>query len=377
MKKPRSARIETLAVHAGHSVDPATGAVAMPIQLSTTFERAADGSFPSGYTYSRTDNPNRKALEQAMATLEGGAAGAAFASGLAATMSVFHALSPADHVIVSSDVYHGTTKMLHHLYERWGLAMSFINFDEPDALAQALRTKTRLVWMETPSNPLLKIIDIAAVAQLTQQAGALLLCDNSWAPIVQRPLDLGCDLVMHSTTKYIGGHCDVTGGVLVAKTDDEFFAAIRTVQTEGGAVPSPFDCWLTLRGVRTLPCRMRAHSENALAIARFLSTHAKIDRVYYPGLDTHPAHEIAAKQMSAFSGMLSFEVHGGLDDAMAVAGRTKLFTRATSLGGTESLIEHRASIEGPATRTPQNLLRVSVGLEHADDLIADLEQALG
>ncbi|MDQ2868603.1 MAG: aminotransferase class V-fold PLP-dependent enzyme [Verrucomicrobiota bacterium] len=377
MKKPRPARIETLAVHVGHTTDPGTGAVIMPIHLSTTFERAADGSFPGGYTYSRTDNPNRKALEQAMTALEGGAAAAAFASGLAATMSVFHALSPGDHVIVSSDVYHGTTKMLHHLFDRWGLVMSFINFDEPDALAHALRTKTRLVWMETPTNPLLKIIDLAAMAKLTRAAGALLICDNSWAPIVQRPLDLGCDLVMHSTTKYIGGHCDVTGGVLVAKTDDEFFARIRAVQTEGGAVPSPFDCWLVLRGLRALPCRMRAHSENALAVARFLARHANVERVFYPGLASHPAHEIAAKQMSAFSGMLSFEVRGGLDDAMAVAGRTKLFTRATSLGGTESLIEHRASIEGPATRTPQNLLRVSVGLEHADDLIADLEQALG
>jgi cystathionine gamma-synthase len=248
---------------------------------------------------------------------------------------------------------------------------------DPDAVRKALRPNTKLAWAETPSNPLLKIVDLAAVAEIVRGPGAILVCDNTWAPVLQRPFDLGADLILHSTTKYFGGHCDVLGGIVVAKTESEFFQRIRSIQYEGGAVPSPFDCWLILRGMRTLPWRMRAHSENASKIAEFLARHPKVKRVHYPGLQSHPRHKIALKQMSASGGMLSLEVKDGYDAAMQVAAKTKVFIRATSLGGVESLIEHRASIEGPGTTSPEGLLRLSIGLENADDLIEDLDRALG
>jgi len=244
------------------------------------------------------------------------------------------------------------------------------------AVENALRSTTKLAWTETPSNPLLKIVDLAAVAQIVHGAGAICVCDNTWAPTLQRPFDLGADLVLHSTTKYFGGHCDVLGGIVVTNVENDFFQRLRSIQYEGGAVPSPFDCWLILRGMRTLPWRMRAHSENAMKVADFLSEHPKVARVYYPGLKSHPGHETAAKQMSMFGGMLSLEVKDGRDAAMSVAAKTKIFTRATSLGGVESLIEHRASIEGAGTTSPEALLRLSIGLENADDLIEDLDQAL-
>jgi cystathionine gamma-synthase len=373
----RKARLETLAVHAGHSIDPATGAVSAPIHLSTTFERNADGSFPHGFTYTRANNPNRQALETAVAIVEGGAVAAAFASGSAATMAILHALKPGDRVVAPTDAYYGTTKLLRDLFLRWGLEASFVDMAVPNDIDRALALKPRLVWIETPSNPLLKIVDIASMAKRAHDSGAMCVCDNTWAPTLQRPFDLGADVIIHSTTKYIGGHCDVAGGVVVAKEDSEFFRNIREIQGEGGAVPSPFDCWLVLRGLRTLPWRMRAHSQNAMAVANFLAGHDKVERVYYPGLATHPAHEIASLQMREFSGMLSFEVKGAEGAAMDVAAKTRIFIRATSLGGVESLIEHRASIEGPTTRAPKSLLRLSVGLEHPEDLIADLDQALG
>jgi cystathionine gamma-synthase len=369
-------RIETLAVHAGHEVDAATGAVATPIHLSTTFERDAEGNYPHGYIYGRSANPNRSALEVAMAALEGGDEAAAFGSGLAASSAVLQALAAGDHVVAPTDVYHGMTKLLREVYMRWGLEASFADMTNVDAVRKAVRPETKLIWIETPSNPLLKITDISALAEVAHAAGALCACDNTWAPIVQRPLDLGCDLVMHSTTKYLGGHSDVTGGAIVAKGATDFFARVREIQTTCGGVPSPFDCWLILRGMRSLPWRMRGHCENALKVATWLADHARVEAVHYPALASHPGHGIAARQMSAFSGMLSFEVRGGKEAAMAVAARTKLFIQATSLGGVESLIEHRASIKGEDPRTPQGLLRLSVGLEHADDLIEDLAQAL-
>jgi cystathionine gamma-synthase len=369
-------RIETLAVHAGHEVDPATGAVAMPIHLSTTFERDAEGNYPHGFIYGRSANPNRQSLEEALAALEGGEAAAAFSSGLAASNAVLQALAPGDHVIAPTDVYHGMTKLLREVYMRWGLAVGFVDMTRLDDIRKAVRPETKLIWIETPSNPLLKITDIAAVAEIAHASGALCACDNTWAPIVQRPLDLGCDLVMHSTTKYLGGHSDVTGGAIVAKTSTDFFARVREIQTTCGGVPSPFDCWLVLRGTRSLPWRMRGHCENGSNVAAWLADHARVEKVHYPGLASHAGHEIAARQMSAFSGMLSFEVRGGREAALAVAAKTKLFIQATSLGGVESLIEHRASIKGEDPRTPQGLLRLSVGLEHADDLIEDLAQAL-
>ncbi len=371
-------RIETLAVRAASGPDPATGAVAPPIHLSTTFERDSDGSFPRGFIYSRSGNPTRAALETALAALEGGAVAAAFASGSAASMGVLQALRPGDHVVAPRDAYHGTTRLLRDLLAPWRLESTFVDMTDLGAVKAALRPATRLVWVETPSNPLLKITDIAAVAELAHAAGARCACDNTWAtPIAQRPLDLGADLVVHATTKYLGGHSDVTGGAVVARADDEFFARVGSVQTTGGAVPSPFDCWLVLRGLRTLPVRMRAHADHAQRVAEFLAAHPACEAVHYPGLPGHPDHAIARRQMSLFSGMVSFQVRGDGARALAVAARLRLFTRATSLGGVESLIEHRASIEGPGTLTPDNLLRASIGLEHPDDLIADLAQALG
>jgi cystathionine gamma-synthase len=378
-------KIETLAVHAGSAIDPATGAVSSPIHLSTTFERDAEGTYSRGFMYTRNNNPNRQALEQGISALEGGVAAAAFASGTGASMSIFQALAPGDHVLAHVDAYYGTSRLLREIFQRWGLDVTFVDMSDLLAIGKGLRSKTKLAWMETPSNPLLKIVDLAAVAQIVHESGAICVCDNTWAPTLQRPFDLGADLILHSTTKYFGGHCDVLGGVVVSKVEDDFFKRIRSIQYEGGAVPSPFDCWLILRGMRTLPWRMRAHSGNAMKVADFLSRHSKVARVHYPGLKSHPGHEIAAKQMSIrsanvqdklFGGMLSFEVKDGRDAAISLAAKTKIFTRATSLGGVESLIEHRASIEGAGTTSPEGLLRLSIGLENADDLIEDLDQAL-
>jgi cystathionine gamma-synthase len=369
-------KIETLAVHAGHAIDPATGAVSAPIHLSTTFERDIEGTYSRGFMYTRNNNPNREALEHGVSALEDGEAAAAFGSGMAAAMALFQALAPGDHVLAHVDAYYGTTRLLREMFLRWGLEGDFIDMSGLDQVKSALRPQTKLAWAETPSNPLLKIVDLAAVAEIVHGANALCVCDNTWAPVLQRPFELGSDLILHSTTKYFGGHCDVAGGIVIAKKDSEFFQRIRAIQYSGGAVPSPFDCWLILRGMRTLPWRMRAHSENAIKIAEFLTRHRKVACVHYPGLGSHPGHEIARRQMSMFGGMLSFEIKDGRDAAMSVAAKTKIFIRATSLGGVESLIEHRASIEGTGTTSPEGLLRLSIGLENADDLIEDLDQAL-
>ena len=371
-------RIETLAVHAGRRVDPATGAVALPIHLSTTFERDADGSYPRGHLYARNSNPTREALETCLAALEGGGAAAAFGSGMAATSAVFQTLAPGDHVIAPHDAYHGTGRVLRETFTRWGLSATFVDMTDPGEIERALQPTTRIVWVETPSNPMWKLSDIEAIAALARRAGARCVCDNTVAtPVGQSPLALGADLVMHATTKYLGGHGDLMGGAVIARTaGDPLFKGVQGVQAMTGGVPSPFDCWLVLRGIQSLPWRVRAHSANAMALASFLAAHRRVEAVHYPGLATHRGHALAAKQMRSFSGMLSFQVRGSAADAMAVASKLQLFTRATSFGGTDSLIEHRASIEGPGTRTPENLLRVSVGLEHPDDLIADLAEAL-
>ena len=374
MKIPR---LETLAIHTAAEPDPATGAVTAPIHLSTTFEREADGSFPHGYIYTRTENPNRLALEKMLKTLEDGAAAAAFSSGSAAAGAVFRALRPGDHAVIPDDMYHGLRKLLNQVFVPWGLELTPVDMTDLNALKAALKPNTKLVWIETPSNPMLKITDVAAVAELAKGVGARVACDNTWTPPRLQPVfDLGADLVMHATTKYLAGHSDVLGGAVVAREKDEFWERITFVQKMEGAVPSPFDCWLTLRGVRTLPYRMRGHCENALRIAEFLNEHSQVEKVYYPGLPFHQGHSVAKKQMNAYGGMLSFQVKGGEAEAMRVAAGVQIFTRATSLGGVESLLEHRASIEGPDSMTPKNLLRVSVGLEHPDDLVADLEQAL-
>ncbi len=369
-------KIETLAVHAGHTIDPATGAVAPPIYLSTTFERDVEGSYSRGFMYSRNNNPNRQTLENGIAALEGGVAAAAFASGTGAAMALLQALRPGDHLLAHLDAYYGTTRLVRDLFLPWGLEADFVDMTDLPAVKKSVRPNTKLVWAETPSNPLLRVVDLAAIAGISHETNALLVCDNTWAPIIQQPFALGADLILHSTTKYFGGHCDVLGGIVVSKAESEFFQRVRAIQYSGGAVPSPFDCWLILRGMRTVPWRIRGQCENAAKVAAFLAKHPRVERVHYPGLPSHPGYDIARKQMSLFGGMLSIEVNGDGAAAMAVAGRTRIFIRATSLGGVESLIEHRASIEGPGTTSPESLLRLSIGLENADDLIEDLDQAL-
>ena len=377
MNPGKKYKFETLAVHAGHAVDVGTGAVTEAIHLSTTFERDADGGYSRGFLYSRNHNPNRNGLEAALAALEGGAASAAFSSGLAAVTAIFQGLKPGDHVIAPADIYHGTANVLKHLFAKWGVAASFVDMTDLDGVRNALSPQTKLIWIETPSNPLLRCVDIMAIAEIAHQHGARAIADNTFAsPVLQQPLALGCDMVMHATTKYLGGRSDVLGGAVITRHDDEHFAQLRVAQLYGGAVPSPFDCWLVMRSLPTLPYRMQAHCANAAKVAQFLQQHNRVSVVHYPGLADNAFHAVAAKQMSGFGGMLSFEVKGGKDAAMALAANVEIFTRATSLGGVESLIEHRASIEGPESRTPQGLLRVSVGLENADDLIDDLAGAL-
>ena len=372
-------KIETRAVHAGRHVDPATGAVTAPIHLSTTFERSREGEYPLGFSYSREGNPNRAALEKCLASLEDGREALCFSSGLAVAAAVMQGLEPGDHIIAPDDVYWGFRNVVGVVYGKFGFETSYVDVTSIDDFHAALRPNTRLVWVETPSNPLMKITDLPAIAAMSRGAGpnVITICDGTFAtPVLQRPLECGIDMVVHSTTKYISGHSDVVGGVLITRNENYLFERARKAQKYGGAVPSPFDCWLTLRGVDTLPLRVKAHSENAMRVAQFLAGHAKVESVHYPGLASHAGHKTAARQMSAFGGMLSFQVRGGRDEAMGVVARVELFIRATSLGGAHSLIEHRASVEGPKSRTPQNLIRLSVGLEHADDLIADLEQAL-
>ena len=292
-------------------------------------------------------------------------------------MSIFQALSPGDHVLAHVDAYYGTSRLIREIFVRWGLQADFVDMSDLAAVKKALRPNTKLAWTETPSNPLLKVVDLAALAEIVHDAGAIFVCDNTWAPVLQRPFDLGADLILHSTTKYFGGHCDVLGGIVVAKSDDEFFQRVRRIQYEGGAVPSPFDCWLILRGMRTLPWRMRAHSENAMKVAEFLARHPKVAARALSRVAVAPGTQDRGRTDVEFGGMLSLEVKDGYDAAMSVAAKTKIFIRATSLGGVESLIEHRASIEGPGTTSPEGLLRLSIGLENADDLIEDLDQALG
>src|SRR2546423_4116014 len=363
-------KIETRAVHAGHKIEAGPRDVTPAIHLSTNFQKAEDGSVPGGFLYSRSNNPNRAALEEVLASLEEGAAAVAFSSGNAASSAVFQALSPGDHVIVGDDVFYGTAVLLNEILKGWGLKSTFVNMTDLGAVEHAFTPFTRLVWAETPSNPLLHVTDLRAIAAIAKKAGALLACDNTWAtPLLQLPLQLGADVVMHSVTKYLSGHGDVLSGALVFKRQDRLYEKIRSIQNNGGAVPSPFECWLTLRGLQTFPYRVRAQSQNAQRIAEFLSGRPQIAAVHYPGLPSHSGHKIAAGQMASFGGMLSIQVKGGKAEALRLAAAVRIFTHATSLGGTHSLIEHRASVEGPATKSPQNLLRLSIGLEHPDDLI--------
>lgn len=370
--------IQTRAVHAGRRIDPLTGAVTPPIHLSTTFERSPQATYPLGFEYGRETNPNRQMLEQCLADLEGGRHALCFSSGMASIQAVFQSLEPGDHIVLADEVYYGVRKLLGEVFAKTGLESTTVDMTDLTALEAACKPSTRLIWLETPSNPGLKITDLAAVAALARARNIMTVCDSTFAsPILQHPLDHGIDIVMHSTTKYIGGHSDLTGGALIARHESYLMDRARRSQVYGGGVPSPFDCWLALRGVATLALRVRTASATAERLARVLAVHPHVERVNYPGLESHPGHEIAARQMtSGFGGMLSFLVKGGRAEALQVASRVQVFTRATSLGGVHSFIEHRASIEGPGTRTPQNLLRLSIGIEHPDDLQRDLTQAL-
>jgi cystathionine gamma-synthase len=371
-------KFETLSVHVGRNVDAGSGAVAAPLHLSTTFERDPDGGYARGYSYTRPDNPTRRALEQCLAALEGGADATCYASGVAASLAVFSLLRPGERIVAPIQAYHGTIKQLRDLIVPMGVQCSFIDMTDLATVAAALQENTRLVWIETPSNPMLNLSDIAAIVTLARRQGAWVCCDNTFAtPVCQTPLQLGADLVMHSSTKYFGGHSDVMGGAVIARERGELADRLRDYQATAGSVPSPFDCWLIRRSVSTLACRVRAQAQSASQLAQFLSEHSRVAKVFYPGLASHPGHAIAQRQMrGGFGAVLSFCTHGGREQAFAVANQTQLFTRATSLGGVESLIEHRASIEGPHSVTPETLLRLSIGLENVDDLIADLAEAL-
>jgi cystathionine gamma-synthase len=372
-------KIETLSIHVGRNVTADTGAVAPSIQLSTTYERDADGSYSRGYSYARPANPGRAALEQCLAALEGGAEAFAFASGSAASLAVFALLRGGDHVVAPLESYHGTAKQLRDVVSGWGVEVTFVDMTRIDSVQAALRDRTRLVWIETPSNPMLNISDIAAIAALAKARGAIVCCDNTFAtPLWQRPFELGADLAMHSSTKFFGGHSDVMGGAVIARESGALADRLRDYQATAGAIPSPFDCWLVRRSLTTFPWRVRAQTENARQVAEFLNAHPKLERVMYPGLSSHPGHAIAQRQMrGGYGAVVSACVRGGRAEAFDFAARLQLFTRATSLGGVESLVEHRASVEGPNTSTPDNLVRLSIGLEHSEDLIADLRQALG
>jgi cystathionine gamma-synthase len=372
----------TRAIHAGQEPDPATGAVNVPVHLSTTFKQDGVGGLRGGYEYSRSGNPTRTALQEALAALEEGATGLTFASGLAAEDTLLRTVcSPGDHVVLAGDAYGGTFRLLSKVASRWGLEHTPVDLGDLAAVRAALRPRTRIVWCETPTNPLLNIADIAGLAAVAREAGALLVVDNTFAsPYLQRPLTLGADVVVHSTTKYLGGHSDVVGGALIT-ADAALGEELAFSQNAMGAVNGPFDAWLTLRGVKTLGVRMDRHCANAARVVEFLQRSPAVTAVLYPGLPDHPGHEIAARQMSAFGGMVSFRLAGGEEAALKVCERTQLFTLAESLGGVESLIEHpgrmtHASAAGSPLEVPGDLVRLSVGIEDADDLLADLEQAL-
>ena len=373
-------RFETRAIHAGQDPEPAYGSVNVPIFQTSTYAQPEVGK-PKRYDYARGGNPTREALQTVLAALEGGAHGLSFASGLAAEATLLLTLSPGDHVLLGDDVYGGTYRLLARVLDGWGVAFDTVDMTELDALRNAVRDATKLVWVESPTNPLLKVIDIAAAAEIAHDAGAMCVVDNTFAtPYLQRPLELGADVVVHSVTKYLGGHSDLVGGAVVLN-DDVLAERLAFLQNAVGAVPGPMDSYLALRGVKTLAVRMEAHCRGAKRVAEFLSQHPKVTRVHFPGIPGHPGFEVAVRQMRDFGGMVSFEV-GSKEEAVRVAEGTKLFFLAESLGGVESLIEvpapmTHASVAGSPLAVPDTLIRLSVGIEHPDDLVADLEQALG
>ncbi len=374
---------ETRAIHAGYEPDPTTGAVIPPIFATSTYKQDGVGGLRGGYEYSRSANPTRTALESTLAALEEGERGFAFASGLAAEDTVLRGLlDPGDHVVLPNDAYGGTHRLFDKVVQRWGVGHTPAALSDLDAVRAAVTDRTRMIWVETPTNPLLGIADIAALATLAHEVGALLVVDNTFAsPYLQRPLTLGADVVIHSTTKYVGGHSDVVGGAVVVR-DLDLAEKVAYHQNAMGAVAGAFDSWLTLRGVKTLAVRMEQHCDNAERVVDFLVGDDRVEHVYYPGLADHPGHEVAARQMARFGGMVSFRAKGGEERALQVCDRAEVFTLAESLGGIESLIEHpgrmtHASVAGTDLEVPADLVRLSVGIETIDDLIADLDRALG
>ena len=371
---------ETRAIRSGQDPDPTTGSVVIPLNMASTYRHDAVGTF-KGYEYGRTGNPTRTALEDQIAALENSAWALCYGSGTAAAQNITWLLNPGDEVLLSDDIYSGTYRFLVETLSRYGIRTNLANFTDLDASRSAMTPQTKMVWVETPTNPNLRITDIAAMAAIAHEDGALLVVDNTFAtPYLQQPLALGADIVLYSTTKYMGGHSDVVGGALTGN-DPELWAFLQNMQNAAGAVPSPFDCWLTVRGLKTLAVRMDRHSANALAVAEFLAAHPAVEQVFYPGLPSHPGHEIARRQMKAFSGMVSFTVKGGFEVASKIVESTRVFTLAESLGGVESLIEHpgkmtHASVAGTGAEVEDSLIRLSVGIEHVDDQIADLEQTL-
>jgi cystathionine gamma-synthase len=373
-------RFETRAIHEGQDPDPGTGAVIPPIYQTSTFAQSAPGEH-KGYEYARTGNPTRTALETCLASLEDGQFGLTFASGMAAITATAYLLNPGDHVVLPDDVYGGTYRLFVRVLGRYGITSSYVDMTDLTRIEAALTPKTRLVLTETPTNPYLKIFDLAAISALAHARDALVAVDNTFAsPYFQRPLPLGADIVVHSTTKYLGGHSDVIGGAAVMNSK-EIYETLKFHQNAAGAVPGPFDCWLVLRGIRTLGIRMERHAMNAMAVAEFLRGHPAVTQVFYPGLTEHPGHSIARRQMTGFSGMVSFIVRGGRDAAARVASSTEIFILGESLGGVESLLDHpasmtHASLAGSSLQVDDGLIRLSVGIEHPDDLINDLRQAL-
>jgi cystathionine gamma-synthase len=382
-EKHRFQGLATKAIHAGFRPDPATGAVNAPIYASSTFAQDGVGGLRGGFEYARTGNPTRTALEASLAAVEEAAYGRAFSSGMAATDCALRAvLRPGDHVVMPDDAYGGTFRLIDKVFTQWGINYTAVSLADLDAVRAAVTPQTKLIWVETPTNPLLSIADIAAIAQIAGPLGAKVLVDNTFAsPALQQPLPLGADIVLHSTTKYIGGHSDVVGGALLTN-DEELDAAFGFLQNGAGAVPGPFDAYLTMRGLKTLVLRMQRHCDNAVLVADFLDNHRAIETVLYPGLPSHPGHHVAAKQMSGFGGMVSVRMRGGAEAARDLCARTEVFILAESLGGVESLIEHpgamtHASTAGSQLEVPDDLVRLSVGIEDSADLLADLEQALG
>jgi cystathionine gamma-synthase len=369
----------TRAIHAGQDPDPGTGAVIVPVYQTSTFAQSEVGVH-AGWDYARSGNPTRDALEEALASLEGARHGLAFASGLAASDAILRTLSPGDHVVLANDVYGGTYRQYARVHEPWGLEFTPANLADPEAVDAAWRDRTRLLWVETPTNPLMRVFDIAALAALAHERGAIVVVDNTFAtPYLQRPLELGADVVVHSTTKYLGGHSDVVGGAVLLD-DDELADRVRFLQNAIGGVPGPWDVFLVLRGIKTLAVRMQAHCENAGAVVNELQRHPAVRAVHYPGLPDHPGHEIAAQQMDGFGGMVSFRM-ADRESAIAACARFEVFTLAESLGGVESLVEHPAemthlSVAGSPLEVPADLIRLSVGIEDAADLVADIRQAL-